>query len=152
MLLTLACCLALLIETSEALLLGNLIGCSSFGCRLTALESDVAHLKQQVARMDPSGMINNYRPNNMLPINRPINNQQGSQSNLPANGNLNNLPANGNLNNLPANGNQQQLPVQQAASADGGGGRVNYALDFPLNQQVFRGNYPTNQQQQQFFQ
>jgi len=47
-------CLCLVAPNSSAMLLGNLIGCNSFGCRLAALENDVAQLKQQVSRLGGS--------------------------------------------------------------------------------------------------
>lgn len=117
-------CLALLDRRSDALLLGNLIGCNSFGCRLTNLETEVAHLKQQVARMsDQSHMNNQMLPynqhNNQLP-NQSLLNQQGTHSNQLNGGN---------------NPNQQQ---QQNPGGSTSGPRVNYAnllQDYPANQQ-----------------
>lgn len=82
-------CLSILVinEESNALLLGNLIGCSSLSCRLSALEGDVYQMKSQLARItgdtsifrNPNGS-NNYRPfggQNMNPNQAMNQNQQG---------------------------------------------------------------------------
>lgn len=129
-----ASCLAALIpqKPSDALLLGNFISCNSFGCRLSALESDVAQLKVQIARLtDPQGMqgMNNYRPNGMLPYNQNgMNNQQGQNQLLPNNQQQG--------TNQQQGGNQQQGTNQQG---DGGNTRVNYAPDYPvMNSQNLR--------------
>lgn len=117
-------CLVVLDKRSDALLLGNLIGCNSFNCRLTALETEVSHLKQQVARMsDQSHML--HTNNQMQPYN--------NQNQLPNQG-LNQLP-NQQGNNNP---NQQQQQQQNNQGSSTNGPRVNYAnmlQDYPANQQ-----------------
>lgn len=117
-------CLALVQrKPSDALLLSNLMGCNSIGCRLSALENDVAQLKQQVARLDPSGMV---RPNNMQNMNQPFN----------PNMNQNMLPNQGGQGSQ-----QQQNSNQQNAN------RVNYANpEYPTDQlRRVSANYPVNQ-------
>lgn len=132
------CCLALIDRRSDALLLGNFIGCNSFGCRLTALENDVNVLKQQVARLNDPNMhtMNNFRPagtggfnQNQGLFNQGSTNQSGQQS-LQQNpqqqsGQQENQNNNGNNNN------------------GGGGNRVNYAnilSDFNGQQNLRRVN------------
>lgn len=131
-----ASCLALVeCKPSNGLLLANFIGCNSFGCRIQALESDVAQLKQQVARLDPSGM-NNMRPNGMM-------------NQLPYNPNNMNQGMQGNMQN---NQQQQQQPGNQPQQQ--GGNRVSYALDYPVSQgglQRASSNYPNSLNNQQFF-
>lgn len=123
-------CLALLDRRSDALLLGNLIGCNSFGCRLTNLETEVAHLKQQVARMGDHGQMNNQHQNQMLPYN-----QHQNQNQLPNQSLLNQQGTNSNQLNGGNTPNQQQ---QQNPGGSSSGPRVNYAnllQDYPVNQQ-----------------
>lgn len=120
-------CLALLDRKSDALLLGNLIGCNSFGCRLTALENEVSHLKQQVARMSDNNL---HHMNNQM---QPYNQQQTNQ--LPNQGLLNQQGGNNLPNQLNGGNNQNQ---QQNSGGSTTGPRVNFAnmlQDYPANQQ-----------------
>lgn len=136
-----ASCLAIIMshKSSEALLLGSFIGCNSFHCRISALESDVAQLKQQVARLDPSGSLNNFqRPTNMLPFNQNgMNNlnqqQQGNQ--------MSNMQQ---QNGQMPNGNQQQQGGAAQIDPSGQNVRaVNSFSDYPAinNQNLRRSGY-----------
>lgn len=150
-----ACCLALVGKRSDALLLGNLIGCNSFGCRLSALESDVSQLKQQVLRLSDPNMshLNNFHPmypNGQMNPNQSSNLNQGGQLNQgQLNPNQNQLnPNQGQLNN---NNLQQQQPGNQNNA-----NRVNYAnnLDSEYQQQqqlVRRNNQYQNGLNNQFY-
>lgn len=134
--------LALVDKRSDALLLGNLIGCGSLGCRLTALESDVAQLKQQVNRLEHPhtnhGMHSNYRP---------VNNPYGQMNPL---SNMLNQGANGasGMNGSGGASNQQQgqqvQPTQPGANTSSTPPRVNafsnLMPEYPLNQQQVRRN------------
>lgn len=131
------------------MLLGNLIGCNSFGCRISALENDVSLLKQQVARMsgDPSGMMHNgmsgFRPANYNQYGQnqgTYNQQQGQQG-----------------QSGQQQGQQGQQGQQQQNTSGGGGGnqRVNqFAPDYQAfnQQQGLRRvpGYPDNQLNGQF--
>lgn len=138
---------------SEALFLGNIIGCSTLACRIAALETDVGRLRQSVNKLEiniGSNMhnMNIYRPPNQNQMNQlpgfntnPNNGQQGNNQQ-----GFNQMP---NTNNLP-NGQQQQqsnnpqLNGQQPSSTNqdiNNPNRVNYALLQP--------DYSSNQQQQQ---
>lgn len=118
-------------KSSDALLLGNLIGCNSFGCRISALESDVSILKQQVARLSgdqsiSNGGLNNFRPNmNQNPYNNQMNQLNPNQLNP------NQLNQNAQMQNQDTFTNNNSSP------------RVNYANylpDYPINQQQLRRN------------
>lgn len=87
-----ACCLALIDKRSNALFLGNFIGCNSFGCRIAALEQDVGQLKQQVVRLSGGNPMNFQQ--------QPYNQNQMQQG-------MNQLP-----NQFNQNGQQQQQGVQ----------------------------------------
>lgn len=124
-------CLLLLIinKESSAYLIGNLLGCSSFNCRLSAVEADVSQLKMQMVRLtgDPSMLqnsngMNNFRPNqfnqgqNQMNQNQNQNgqNQQGQMGPNQQLTQATNNPANRvNLANLLTDGYQQTLPQQQ---------------------------------------
>lgn len=131
--LIIACFLILAInKESNALLLGNLIGCSSFSCRLSAVEADVSHLKMQMVRLtgDTSMLQNSNGMNNFRPFGgqgQGMNSNQGMNQNqqgqmLPNNQQITqatNNPANrvnlGNLNLLPEyQSNQQQQQLRRA--------------------------------------
>lgn len=125
--LLLVSCLALLDRRSDALLLGNLIGCNSFGCRLSALETEVGHLKQQVARMSDNSHNQMLLPNNqMQPYNQAHTNQ-------------NQLPNQSSLNQQGGTTPNQQQQNQQGGTTNNGQPRVNFAnllQDYPqANQQ-----------------
>lgn len=94
-------CLALINRGSNAFLLGNIIGCNSFGCRLAALETEVNQLKNQVQRLqfNKDGMNNNQNGMN------DFNNNQGMNNNRPMN---NNQQQNQNQQPNQSNGQQQQ--------------------------------------------
>lgn len=122
-------CLFLLIinKESSAYLIGNLLGCSSFNCRLSAVEADVSQLKMQMVRLtgDPSMLqnsngMNNFRPNqfnqgqNQMNQNQNGQNQQGQMVPNQQLTQATNNPANRvNLANLITDGYQQSLPQQQ---------------------------------------
>lgn len=79
-----AACFALIDRKSDALFLGNIIGCNSFGCRISALEADVGQLKQQVARLTGTtgDMQNPYRnPQNQFGTQMGMNQLGGLQTN-----------------------------------------------------------------------
>ena len=126
-----ACCMALTVcQPSDCLLLSSFKGCATLGCRVQALEQDVALLKSQVARMSDPNMNtnNNYRPNQ-------FNQQPNNQGNFGNQGGMN--------QQVNPSGNMQQNGQQQ------GGNRVNYALDFPNQLQRVPG-YPTALTDQRF--
>lgn len=141
--------ITLLDRKSDAFLIGNLIGCNSFGCRLTNLENEVSQLKQQVVRLGSDsglGMNNGMNSNNGMNQFRPNQNPNqlgGLNSNLQGSG----LPnTNGNLNNQ-ANQNQNQNQPNN---------RVNFAnYEYPTNNNELRRvqSYPPGNQQvsNQFF-
>lgn len=125
-----ACCVALSCKTSNGLLLSNIIGCNSFHCRLSLLESDVAQLKQQMARMSGTeySSNNNFRPNNnnnMGGSGSGTNNQGDANSNTQPNsnnnqqGNTNNRVSYANLlNEYNQLGQQQQQPLRRVPYQD----------------------------------
>lgn len=140
-------CLAFIVRISDALFLGNIIGCNSINCRLSSLESDVNQLKQQVARISGGGVnnmntgINSFRPNGMSNQGQFNQGQMGS-----------------NTGQLP-NQQQGQMQNQQGSAtnqqAEGTNNRVTYsnlAPDYdPANQQPLRRVPNYQQLSNQFF-
>jgi hypothetical protein len=135
--LLMAACLAVLVASSEALLIGNFIGCNSFGCRLSALESDVAQLKQTVSqissRLNLAGGSMNFQ---QLPYNQQNPSGMGGMGNQQQGGQMSNF----NPNNMNQ---QQQRPQQQQQQ---GGGQMNFS---PAQQTQTQQQQTQPQQQQQ---
>lgn len=126
--------LAFISKESNALLLTNLIGCSSFNCRLSAVESDVSHLKMQMARMtgDPSFLNQNSNGGGTGmngSFQRPNQFNQGQNQNGMNNGQLPNQALT-QATNSNSNGNNNN---------NSGPNRVNLAnllSEYPQNQQA----------------
>lgn len=118
-----ASCVILITPNSKALLLGSFIGCNSFGCRISALENDVAQLKQQMARLSPNG-FGNTNTNGMM---QPFGNQNG-------------------MNQMQGQQNQQGATNQGGQQQHTDPARVSFAMDYPqMNQQNTlrrNSNYP----------
>lgn len=149
-------CLVLINHISaNSMLLGNLIGCNSFGCRIAALENDVNLLKQQVNRLnnDPTmsqGGMTNFRPNS---YNQYGQNQQNQGTNF---NQQSQQGLQGQLGQQSFQGLQDQRGQQGQQQNDSqGGNRVNqFAPDYQSynQQQALRRvpGYPNNQLNGQF--
>lgn len=126
-------CVALVNRKSDAFLLGNIIGCNSFGCRLTNLENEVNHLKNQVNRMQmnsPTQGFNNGNNNNNANPNQGYN---GLNNNNQMNGSQ--LPQQQQQQQQgTANNGQQQQNVRQLGS-------LNTSQMFPNGNELSRVNY-----------
>lgn len=110
---------------SNALLLGNLMGCNSLACRLAALEADVSNLKRSVSKLEINLGANMQTMNQFRPMNQF--NQLPTSGPNPSNGlqgfnqqGFNQAQQGGSLPNggqqLPNNSNEPPRPVNFANS------------------------------------